>query len=144
MTLMMGTLSEDSGYSNDRNSDENSVINIIVAEVIDALDIDGSNRDIFARLLRTNLRKVLSGRRNVLDNYYNNKLKKLLPDIYLNFDLEPSQIEIDTNHGDSSKLYSIMKEIKKRYDINNPKRHEIPKYFGKNDPNAPQCNQSPG
>lgn len=127
----------------DLNSDETAVIRAIVYEVVEALDIKNhEDSDIIRRLLKTTLQHSLSGRAGTLNNYYNNKLKKLLPSIYENFDLKPEEIDIDINHEPNSKLYSIIKAIKKRYDIDSPKRSSIPDHFGKKDSGMP-CESNP-
>jgi hypothetical protein len=115
-------------------NDEDEVINQIVNQVVNDLDVEGLGRTLVSQLMKTNLKKVLAGREGMLNRYYNIKLQKLLPEIYLNFDLEPEELEIDTNHQDSTKLYSIFKALKKRYDISEPKRTGTPKSFGKKNP----------
>lgn len=95
------------------------------------LNIDDKDEDIFIRLIVNNLKELLLGRNGMLDSYYHTRLTKLLPEFYLNFDLTPEELEIDRNHGDGTKLWTIIKTIQKKYDIKNPKRKNIPNVFGK-------------
>lgn len=113
-----------------KNQEEDFIVNEIVGEMSRNLNIDNSDRDIFIRLLKYNLGKLLLGRNGALDRYYNDKLDKLLPEFYRHFDLKAEDLEIDKNHTANSKLWTIMGRIQKKYDIKSPKRDKMPNHYG--------------
>ena len=127
-----------------RNQEENIIINEIAREISRNLNIDNSDGEIFMRLMKHNLEKILLGRDGQLERYYNNKLEKLLPDFYRRFDLEAEQLEINKNHTDDSKLWNIMEAIQKKYDIKSPKRSKMPNYFGPQSGMDECTTESPG
>lgn len=119
--------------SKSRGADEDFIVQTIAELTVMDLGIsDTTSRIIVTELLKRSLERTLSGRNGLLQNYYNKKLEKLLPGIYLTFDLKPEDLEINKNHSDDSKLYTIFKSIKERYNIDNPKRQGMPRSFGKN------------
>ena len=132
------------GDWNDNNSPHQILIKQIVRDIMDAMKLDvGENSSTIFTMLQRILEKSLTGRNGALNNYYHERLRKILPEIYANFDLVPENIDIDINHGDESKLYSIIKEIKKKYNIDTPNRRVIvPTNFGKRNEKGPNSEQA--
>lgn len=125
----LGPFSNEPGY---KNREEQNLTDEIAREMARNLSINSNDREVFIRLFKYNLENLLLGRNGALDRYYNNKLDKLLPEFYLHFDLKAEDLEIDKNHTANSKLWTIMNNIQKKYDIKSPNRSKMPDHYGKN------------
>ena len=130
------------GGMQSKDKEEHLLIRSIAVQIMRDLNIKSEDGDIFLRLIMNNLQNLLLGRNGDLDRYYNDKLDKLLPEFYLHFDLDAEQMQIDKNHGDHAKLWSIMKAIQKKYDIKDPKRKGDTPRFGNQSGNDCEVMQS--